>query len=362
MSQPFAGQAVRPPISEGLRYGMSTTQAKPRIGLYGIGQYGQQAVCIAADYGWPIVAAWNRTGDKVGQDLGRVADLGRDLGVLIEDCENADFASVNADVAIVAVTDRLASNLPIYAKLLGAGINVICHGAEAYFPFGADTGLAAQIDELAKANGVSFTGTGIWDHSRIWSGILAAGPATRIESFFHKSITDAEAANIALMRVCGVGMTQDEFAQHMGGQLGPIGGLYKLIPHHVLHALGYDVTEVKERREPVLSATPTYCRLLDETLEPGRVIGTRIVATVKTREGVTAGTHIELRILPEGECEHMVWEIGGIPATKVRVDRTHAVHTSAACLINRVPDVMAAAPGICLISELGVLTSKRPRR
>ena len=340
---------------------MRVAQPNPRIGFYGIGQYGQQAVRIAASYGWPIVAAWNRAGDKIGQDLGRVSGLATDLGVPIEDGETADFAGTGADVAIVAVTDRLASNLPLYQKLLSAGINVICHGAEAYFPFGADAHLAAQIDALAKANGVSFTGAGIWDHSRIWAGILAAGPATRIASFFHKSITDAEAANIQLMRVCGVGMTQDEFARHMGGQLGPIGGLYKLIPHHVLHALGYDVTEVVERREPVLSETPTYCRLLDETLESGRVIGTRIVATVKTREGVTAETHIELRILPEGECEHMVWEIDGMPATKVRVDRTHAVHTSAACLINRAPDVIAALPGIRVISELGVLTSKGPR-
>lgn len=330
----------------------------PRMAFFGLGQYGLEAVRIAAGYGWPIVAAWNRGGEKIGQDLGRLAGLGRDLGIMVEDCDHADLRASGADVAIVAVTDRLALNMPIYARLLGAGINVVCHGAEAYFPAGADAQLAAQIDALAKANGVSFTGTGIWDHSRIWAGILAAGPATRIDSFFHKSVTDAEAANIQLMRVCGVGMTQAEFAEHMGGQLGPIGGLYKLIPHHVLHALGYRVTAVGERREPVLSDTPTYCRLLDETFAPGRVIGTRIVASVETEEGVTAQTCIELRILPPGECEHMVWQIDGMPQSKVRVDRTQAVHTSAACLVNRAPDVFAAAPGIRLVSELGVLKPK----
>lgn len=333
----------------------------PRIAFYGLGQYGLEAARIAAGYGWPIVGAWNRAGNKVGQDLGQVAGLDRDLGVRVEDCDLADIAARGAQVAIVAVNDRLALNLPIYERLLRAGINVICHGAEAYFPTGADPELATRIDELAKANGVSFTGTGIWDHSRIWSGILAAGPATRIDSFFHKSITDAEAANVQLMRVCGVSMTQGEFAKHMGGQLGPIGGLYKLIPHHVLHALGYSVTKVGERREPVLSDTPTYCRLLDETLEPGRVIGTRIIASVETQEGVTAETHIELRILPEGECEHMVWHVNGMPQSKVRVGRTHAVHTSAACLVNRAPDVIAAAPGIRVVSELGVLKPKGPR-
>ncbi len=331
---------------------------KPRLAVYGTGQYGLEAVRIAAGYGWPIVAAWNRAGSKVGQDIGALAGLDRKLGVCVADCETAEFSASGADAAIVTVTDRLASNMPAYERLLGAGINVICHGAEAYFPIGADATLAARIDALAKKSGVSFTGTGIWDHSRIWAGILAAGPATRIDHFFHKSITDAEAANLALMRVCGVGMTQDEFAQHMGGQLGPIGGLYKLIPHLVLYALGYHITFVEERREPVLSDRPTWCRLLEAELAPGMVIGTRIVATVKTAEGVRAETHIELRILPDGESEHMVWEISGMPASKVRVDRTHAVHTSAACLVNRVPDVIAAAPGVRLVSELGVLMPK----
>jgi len=324
----------------------------PHIALFGPGQYGLEAVRIAVARGWPIVAAYNRAGDKVGQDLGRLAGLDRDLGVRVEDWETADFASSGADIAIVAVTDRLDQNWPIYQRLLDAGLNVVCHGAEAYFPYGSRPDFAERIDALARKKGVSFTGTGIWDYSRIWAGILAAGPASRIDSLFHKSVTDAQSANVTLMKVCGVSLSQDEFAN---ANPAAIGGMYRTIPHHVLHALGYTVIDVRERREPVLSDTPTYCRLLDRTLDPGTVIGTRIIAEVDTREGVSAQTHIELRILPEGEVEHMVWQIDGRPATKVRVDRTDSVHSSAVCLVNRAPDVIAAAPGIRLVSELGVM-------
>ena len=35
-------------------------------------------VRFAADKGWPIVAAFNRAGAKVGRDIGRLAGLGRD--------------------------------------------------------------------------------------------------------------------------------------------------------------------------------------------------------------------------------------------------------------------------------------------
>lgn len=332
-----------------------STTHKPRIAIYGTGQYGLEAARIALKKGWPIVAALNRAGAKVGRDLGRLAGLDHDIGVIVQDCDTADYAAIEADVAIVAVYDRLKLNLPAYTRLLNAGINVICHGAEAYFPQGADAALAREIDALARKNDVTFTGTGIWDFSRIWSGILVAGPSTEIRSFFHRSVTDAQSATLQLMLVCGVSLTQAEFAERNPTA---IGGLYKLIPHHVLHALGYTVSKVTERREPVLSDRPVYCRMLERDLAPGICLGTRIVAEVRTEEGVSATTHIELRIMPEGESEHMLWSIDGVPASKVRVDRTHSVHTSAACMVNRAPDVMAAPAGIRLVSELGPLRPK----
>jgi 4-hydroxy-tetrahydrodipicolinate reductase len=44
-----------------------------------------------------------------------------------------------------------------------------------------------------------------------------------------------------------------------------------------------------------------------------------------------------------------------MPASKVRIDRTASVHTSAACLVHRAPDIMAAPPGVVLVSEMGPL-------
>ena len=52
---------------------------KPRVMIYGVGFYGMEAVRILAKKGWPIVAAVNRAGPKIGQDLGRLAGLNEDL-------------------------------------------------------------------------------------------------------------------------------------------------------------------------------------------------------------------------------------------------------------------------------------------
>jgi hypothetical protein len=125
-------------------------QSGPKVMIHGVGYYASEAVRILVERGWPIVAAVNRAGPKIGQDLGRLAGLNHELGIIVQDCENADYASLGADIALVVQTERLSLNWSAYQRLLGAGINVICHGSESYFPQGADIELANRIDALAK--------------------------------------------------------------------------------------------------------------------------------------------------------------------------------------------------------------------
>jgi 4-hydroxy-tetrahydrodipicolinate reductase len=117
------------------RHPMTTRPSKkPRLVIYGTGTYNSRVVQIADQKGWPIVAAFNRAGAKVGQDLGQVCGLARDIGVTIQDCDAASYDDLDADVAIVAITDRLNQNFAAYQRLMNAGLNVICHGTESYYP------------------------------------------------------------------------------------------------------------------------------------------------------------------------------------------------------------------------------------
>jgi hypothetical protein len=137
------------------------------------------------------------------------------VGVIIQDCETGDYDQLDADIGIVAQTNTLCLNLPAYRRLLNSGLNVGCHGSESYLPYGCDPASAAEIDELAKKNGVTFTGSGIWDMSRIWSGILLAGPCTEIKALHHSSITDAQGQANSLQQAqqVGIGMTVERFME-----------------------------------------------------------------------------------------------------------------------------------------------------
>ena len=332
----------------------------PRILLYGTGKYGLEFARLAFARGWPIVGAVNRAGPKVGRDLGELAGLPEPLGIVVEDCESHDYASTEADVAVVFVADRLEQNWPAYQRLLGAGLDVVCHGTESYYPWGSDADMARRIDELATRHGATFTGTGIWDTSRIWSGILAAGQCASLNALDHTTVTQINYPSPRLVEYVGLDMTPNEFTKTFADRRHALAGMYKTIPEHVMVALGLTVTEVTETLEPVVFTEPVASLALNREIAAGRTTGIRFRIEAHSAEGITIRANIELRILRSGETEHMVWEVDGTPRSRTVIERQDSRAASAAVVLNRLPHVIGAPPGIRLISELGPLATYYP--
>ena len=326
----------------------------PRIAIYGTGRYGIDVIKMAAARGWPIVAAYNRAGTKVGKDLADLAGLGRKYGVTVEDCDKADFSQLKgkADIAIVATTDRLVDNMPAFERLLAAGVNVLSHNTESYLPHAANPACAERIQALASEHGVTFTGTGIWDMSRIWSGILAAAPCVQIDSIIHSSRTNL-GLNPKYLGMAGIGFTHEQFKNELIEQTGPIGELYKLIPWQVMEALGFEVTEVIERREPVVLETPIYVPALEREIPPGEPAGLRILVNVATAQGVSGSAHIEMRAVEADQKNFMNWTIKGEPESVIQVDRQVGPPGSTTSIMNRVIDIIRAPAGIQEVHRLG---------
>lgn len=329
---------------------------KPRIVIYGAGQYGQYVTRFAVRKGWTIAAAFNHAGSKVGQDMGQLAGLGCDLGVIVQDCDTAGYDNLDADIAVVATTNFLRANIVAYRRLLNAGLNVVCHGAQSYYPYGNDPEIASEIDALAKKNRVTFTGGGIWDMSRIWAGLLVTGPCTEINSLFHSSITDAEQQVLVKEHAHLIGATYTIQAfKEKGLDKNPVARMYGTIIEHVLTASGYTIKSVKDYAEPVVFDKPFDSRLMECVIPAGDCVGSRLISEVETNEGVTARSEIELRFFQEGDVEHMFWSVDGKPRTSIRTEREDSAHATASCLFNRIPDVINAKPGIVLVSQMGPL-------
>jgi 4-hydroxy-tetrahydrodipicolinate reductase len=332
---------------------------KPRIVIYGVGQYGSLIARLADQKGWPIVAAFNRAGPKVGQDLGRVVGLDRDLGVVVQDCETGDYGGLDADIGVVTHRDVLKLNLNAYRRLMGAGLNIGCHGIESYHPYGNDPETAREIDELARRNGVTFTGSGIWDMSRIWSGILTAGPCTEITSINISSLTDphGQANSLEQIKQFAISEPVERFYEK-GIDKSPLAHAYKTVPEMVLQALGYTIIESVATVEPVVYDEPVKTWYVPEGyFEAGLCMGVSIKTRTTTKEGVVGTAQVDSRMPRPGEVEHMYWQVEGRPRTRTMVERLDSAHATAANLFNRIPDIIAAPPGIQPVSRLGPLKS-----
>jgi 2,4-diaminopentanoate dehydrogenase len=333
----------------------------PRIAIYGVGQYGTMIARLAVEKGWPVVAAFNRSGPKVGRDLGRVAGLDRDLGVVVQDVETGDYAGLDADLAVVTHRDLLRANMDAYRRLIGAGLNIACHGGQSYLPQTNDPDLAAEIDALAVANDVTFTGCGIWDMSRIWAGILTAGPCTDITSLHHSSLTDPEGQVRSLSPDSPFNQPPERFYER-GLNRSPLLHATKAVPELVLRALGYTVAGSATSVEPVVYDVPVKTRYVPEgRFEAGVCVGVRSRTEVTTEEGVVATTAIDQRMFLPGDVEHMSWEVEGRPRNRMRVERLDSAEATAGNLFNRIPDIISARPGIVPVTELGPLRSSANR-
>ncbi|MEO5598926.1 MAG: hypothetical protein ABIQ66_09940 [Novosphingobium sp.] len=330
----------------------------PRIALVGAGMFNGILSRQALKKGWPVTAVLNRAGEKIGKDWGPMTGLKQDIGLAVQDFAAVHPDTLDADIAVVAIGDRLSENLPVYRKLLGAGIDILCLGCESYFPHASNRDAAQEIDALAKANGATFTGTGTWDFSRIWPGIVMAGFTMSLERLHHASVTDF-GREATYPKFVGIGLTPGEFRAALGTTVDVAQtASYHLILQCVLHALGYDIADVSQNSEPVVLDHPIYCKGWDKWIEPGLSTGLRKHISVSTRQGVVATAQIDLRLVEPNERETMTWSIDGNPGVDFAVERrNNTAIATGACMLNRIPDILAAPPGIQTIMQLGPLKS-----
>ena len=326
----------------------------PKVVIYGLGFVGQTLARLVTAKGWEIVAAYNRPGAKVGQDIGLLAGLEREIGVIVQDSETADYRNLTADIALVAAANTLQDCAAAHNRMLGAGINVLCHASESYSPRQFDPQRARELDRLARANGVSFCGGGIWDMSRLWSAVLAAGPCVEIDSLTHTSATEVARQGVWGLRFFGAGLSMQQWQAEIGGAVGPM-NFYHVPAALVLAKLGYTVTEHRAYMQPLTWDEDFYSRDLQCTIPAGHCIGALVCVEVETAQGVTAHCEIQNRLFKPGEDEFMRWRIHGKPSTEITVLREDSGLASASSLFNRIPDLLAAPPGLFEVLDLAPL-------
>ncbi|HAT1583723.1 TPA: dihydrodipicolinate reductase [Citrobacter farmeri] len=341
---------------------------RPRIVQFGCGRMSAYLMRYALAGGAEIVAAFDRNAKNIGVDIGEKTGAGMH-GITIQHPDKAaEFFRDNAvDVCIVATRSLLREVEDVMALCVEHGINVLTLCDEALFPWNSSPALTEKLDRAAKQKGVTIMGSGYPDLCYCHFVTTVAGSSHKIAVIRGQSSYNADDYGIALAEHHGVGLSPEEFERQItladsvsdaerATQIAT--GTFTPVPMWnangwLCSRLGLTVTRQTQQSLPVFHDQPVFSRTLGRTIPEGHAIGMTSRVITETREGIRVETEGIGKVYLPGEVDTNAWTIEGEPNTRFSIDRPMNQEMICALLVNRIPDVITAAPGFVTTDRLG---------
>ena len=256
---------------------------------------------------------------------------------------------MQADVVVHTTGSRLKRIFGQMEEILRGGKNVVSSAEELLFATPENAEMSARIDKLAREKGVTVLGTGV-NPGFVMDALplTLTGVCHEVREVHVERVVDAGTRRHPLQRKIGAGMTpalfREKVAEKAMGHVGLRESLY-LIADRLHIALD----EVRESVEPVIAEKPLKTAYFE--LKPGDVAGIRNIG-----EGIKGGKKIltlDLRMYIGAEAPYDAVHIVGTPDLRLRIEGGVAGdEATAAMLVNSIPAVIAAAPGLVTVKDL----------
>jgi 4-hydroxy-tetrahydrodipicolinate reductase len=347
-----------------------------RVVQWSTGNVGRHAIAgIAAHPGLELAGVWVSTSDKAGRDAGELAGI-EPLGVTASTDADALLALEPDCVVYTAMADdRLTEALADLARFLRAGVNVVASGPVfLQYPYGVvPDDIVAPIRAAAEEGGASLWVNGIDPgFANDWLPLVLTSVSQRIDSVRCLEILDYATYDNAkvLFDIMGFGRPLADTPTLL------VPGVLSLAWGSVVRQLAAGLGVTLDAVEESATRLPTPERL---TIPAGVV-----------EAGTTAALRFEVRGMAHGRAvcvlEHVTrlhpdlgpdWprlpgqggyrvEITGEPNYTLDLSitgsdgdhNTGGLKATAMRLVNAVPSVVAAAPGLLTALDLPLVTGK----
>ena len=187
-------------------------ERKVKVVQYGVGKMSLYTMRYVYEKGGEIVGAIDINPKVIGKDIGEILGT-ENKGVKVVSAEDARkvLEETRPDIVIVttmSLIKDLENPLMLCAEL---GLNAITTCEEAFYPENSNPTLTKKIDELAKKNNCTITGSGYQDI--YWGQLISsiAGSTQKITKIKGSSSYNVEEYGIALAKAHGAGLTLEDF-------------------------------------------------------------------------------------------------------------------------------------------------------
>jgi 4-hydroxy-tetrahydrodipicolinate reductase len=318
--------------------------------IYGVGTMGQLTARLLLERGVRITGAIGRV-SNVGRDLGEVIGWERPLGIKIVADPDEVLGKVPADVAILSVGETMEQAFPYLERCVAAGVTVFSLSEQVFFPWHCAPGLSADIDALAKARGVTVGAGGIQDV--FWVNLIAvlSGASQSITAIEGIAAANADDYGPAVAKDAGIGEAPESF-EGAGEDDGTRENLFTIVLEAIAAELGFTIAGWKQGLRLLVAEKPVLCEALGRVVEPGQVSGLATWSRVATEEGAELSGEIHLKVFDEGDSETHTWVIRGEPTLQLECRELPGPVATCTAVVNRIPDIIAAEPGLVTVERL----------
>lgn len=320
-----------------------------RVIQYGIGAIGAEITRLVINRpNLELVGAIDAAPEKVGRDLGEVVGLPERLGIPITS-DPALLRSSGADVMLHSTSSYLPDVMLQLTSAIDAGLQVVSTCEELSYPWERYPALARQINEMAQRAAVTVLGTGINPGFVMDTfALVLAGTCETVDSIEIWRHVDVARRRVQLQEKVGAGLNLEAFEERRSsGRFGHVG--LRESAWMLAAMLGWKIDDFEYTLEPIVAQEER--RSPHITVLPGRSAGTQetLRALIGGRPRITMHLRMELGAsAPRDE----IW-IHGTPDVHVTVhEGFQGDQATAAIVVNAIPHVLAARPGLLTMAEL----------
>lgn len=348
-------------------------ERKIKVVQYGVGKMSLYTMRYVYEKGGEIVGAVDVNPDVIGKDIGEILGT-ENKGVKVVSAESARemLQETKPDIAIVttmSLLKDLENPLLLCAEL---GINAITTCEEAFYPENSNPTLTNKINELAKKNNCTITGSGYQDI--YWGQLISsiAGSTQKITKIKGSSSYNVEEYGIALAKAHGAGLSLEDFDKEVASvdkisneERQKIIESGEYLPSYMWNVngwlcekLGLTVKSQTQKCVPQTYKEDLYSSTLGMTVRAGDATGMSAVVTTETEEGITIESECIGKVYAPDEFDKNEWSIIGEPDTTIVVNKPATVELTCASVVNRIPDVINSKAGYVPTCEFGELNFK----
>ena len=321
-----------------------------RVVHYGLGPIGAAIVKqVAGRAGFKIVGAIDIDPAKAGRDLGEVVGLGRRAGVKVSADAAKTLKAAKPDVVVHCTGSSIRAVLPQIEAILKSRTPIVSTTEELAYPGYTHVRLARRIHELAKKAKVGVVATGVNPGFAMDTlPIMLTAVCERVDRVTVTRVQDARIRRLPFQQKIGAGLTPEQFQKKVDDGSVRHVGLTESIAM-IADALGWTLDRITDDIAAKIATATIASEFL--AVDPGYVSGI-IQDGVGYRQGMPViRLHLEAYLGAPESYDSV--DIEGSPRLSIKAaGGIHGDVATASIVVNTIPRIIAAAPGLHTMRDL----------